>query len=200
MWQSAFSGFQLSLGLIMAIGAQNAFVLRQGLMRQHVLAVCLFCATSDAILITAGVVGLGVVTERAPGAVEALRWLGVAFLAWYGWRAFRSAWRGGASLEAAGQAERRLPAVLAILAAITWANPHVWLDTVILIGSVAAQHGEARTAFAVGAVTASFVFFLALGYGARVLAPLFRRPRAWQILDALVGTIMWTIAARLALG
>lgn len=194
------AGFQLSLGLITAIGAQNAFVLRQGLRREHVLAVCLFCAASDAALITAGVAGFGTLTAAAPVAGEILRWGGVAFLVWYGARAFLAAWRGGGVLEAAQGGGRPLAGVLGALVLITWANPHVWLDTVVLIGSVAAQYPGRAAAFGTGAALASFVFFFALGYGARFLAPLFARPRAWRVLDAGVGVIIWAIALRLALG
>lgn len=194
------AGFQLSLGLIAAIGAQNAFVLRQGLRREHVLAVCLFCAASDALLISAGVAGFGTLSRALPAAGEVLRWGGVAFLLWYGARAFRAAWRGGEALHAAEGGAARLPGVLAALALITWANPHVWLDTVVLIGSVSARYPGQSASFGAGAALASFVFFFALGYGARLFAPLFARPRAWQVLDAAVGVIMWTIALRLALG
>lgn len=194
------AGFQLSLGLIAAIGAQNAFVLRQGLRREHVLAVCLFCAASDAALISAGVAGFGTLTRIAPTAGEVLRWGGVAFLVWYGARAFAAAWRGGGALEAARGGGTPLAGVLGALALITWANPHVWLDTVVLIGSVSAQYPGRAAPFGAGAAAASFVFFFALGYGARLLAPLFARPRAWQVLDLAVGVIMWAIALRLALG
>ena len=194
------AGFQISLGLIMAIGAQNAFVLRQGLRREHVLAVCLFCAASDAVLIAAGVAGMGTLADRVPAAGAVLRWGGVAFLLWYGARAFRAAWAGGETLQAARGGGEPLTRVIATLALLTWLNPHVWLDTVVLIGSVASQYSGGSVAFAAGAATASFVFFLSLGFGARLLAPLFARPRAWQVLDAVVGIIMWTIAARLAIG
>lgn len=194
------AGFQLSLGLIMAIGAQNAFVLRQGVRREHVLAVCLFCAASDAVLIAAGVAGMGALAATLPQAGAVLRWGGVAFLAWYGARAFRAAWTGGAGLTVAGGGGAPLARVIGTLALLTWLNPHVWLDTVVLIGSVASQYPGRAVAFGAGAATASFAFFLTLGYGARLLAPLFARPRAWRMLDALVGVIMWTIAIRLALG
>lgn len=198
---SAFlAGFQLSLGLILAIGAQNAFVLRQGLRREHVLPVVLFCASSDALLIAAGVAGMGTLAHRFPLAGEILRWGGVAFLLWYGARAFRAAWTGGESLRAAQGGGAPLAEVLGALALLTWANPHVWLDTVVLIGSVAAQYPGRAVAFGGGAALASFAFFATLGFGARLLAPLFARPRAWQVLDAAVGLVMWTIATRLALG
>lgn len=194
------AGFQLSFGLIMAIGAQNAFVLRQGLRREHVLAVCLFCAVSDALLIAAGVAGMGAIAEHVPAAGAVLRWGGVAFLFWYGARAFRAAWDGGAMLRAERGGGEPLVRVIATLALLTWLNPHVWLDTVVLIGSIASQYPGQSVAFGAGAAAASFVFFLSLGFGARLLAPLFARPRAWQVLDAIVGIIMWSIAARLALG
>lgn len=194
------AGFQLSLGLIMAIGAQNAFVLRQGLRREHVLAVCLFCAGSDAVLIAAGVAGIGTLATIAPWFAPALRWGGVAFLLWYGARSFLAAWRGGAALAAAGGGVQPLPQVLGLLALITWANPHVWLDTVVLIGAISVQYPGRAVEFGAGAVLASFCFFLTLGYGARVLAPVFARPVSWRVLDAGVGVVMWTIAASLAFG
>ena len=199
--QIAFlAGFQLSLALITAIGAQNAFVLRQGLRREHVLAVCLFCGLSDAVLIALGVAGIGTLASVAPWAEPALRWGGAAFLTWYGARAFLAAWRGNAALAAAREGAASLKSLLAILALITWANPHVWLDTVVLIGSVSTRYPEDRLAFGIGAALASLAFFLTLGFGARLLAPVFARPRAWQVLDAGVGIIMWSIAASLALG
>ncbi|RMC28961.1 LysE/ArgO family amino acid transporter [Paracoccus siganidrum] len=195
---SYLAGLGTGLSLIMAIGAQNAFVLKQGLLGRHVLAVCLFCAVSDALLIGLGVGGMSVIGARMPALVEAMRWGGVAFLLWYGARAFRAAWRGGAALRPEGGAAG-LGATLAMIAALTWLNPHVWLDTVVLLGSISAQWPE-RGAFAAGAVSGSFLFFFALGYGARLLAPLFRRPRAWQWLEAGVGTVMWSIALRLMIG
>jgi L-lysine exporter family protein LysE/ArgO len=198
--EAAFAGFRLSLALIFAIGAQNAFVIRQGLRREHVLAVCLFCGASDAILIGAGVAGFAAARDALPWLGPALRWGGVAFLLWYGARSFLSAWRGGAALDAGGATRAQLAPTLATIALLTWANPHVYLDTLVLIGSVAAQFPGRETAFAAGAMSASFVFFFALGYGARLLAPLFARPAAWRVLDAVIGVTMWSIAASLALG
>lgn len=196
---SAFAGFSLGLSLILAIGAQNAFVLRQGLRRAHVLPVVLTCALSDALLIAAGVAGFGAMVELVPWLEPVMRYGGAAFLIVYGLRAFRAAWRGGEVLEsgAAVQAGSLRVAVVTCLL-LTWANPHVYLDTVVLLGSISAQHGD-RLAFALGAMTASFVFFFSLGYGARLLAPLFARPVAWRILDAIVGLVMWAIAAKLLL-
>jgi len=191
------AGYAVALSLIAAIGAQNVFVLRQGLRREHVPWVVLFCAASDAILISAGVAGFGVVIEEAPKLVETLRWLGVAFLAVYGALRFRSAWRGGARLDPATDGEQPLVRVLAALAAITWLNPHVYLDTVVLIGAVSTKWGDKAPVFGAGAVLASASFFLGLGFGARLLAPLFRRPAAWRVLDTLTGILMWAIACSL---
>ncbi len=196
--QSSLAGFTLGLSLILAIGAQNAFVLRQGLMRLHVLPVVLTCAVSDAVLIAGGVAGFGALVERLPWLEGAMRLFGAAFLIWYGSRALLSAWRGGAALQA-GQGAPSLRASVLTCLALTWLNPHVYLDTVVLLGGISAQYPSALH-FALGAMSASFVFFFALGYGARGLAPLFARPRAWQVLDAGVGLLMFAIAVSLLLG
>lgn len=192
------AGLGTGLSLILAIGAQNAFVLKQGLIRRHVLAVCLFCAVSDALLIALGVGGMAAIGTGAPWLIGAMRWGGVIFLLIYGGRSFRAAWRGGEALRPEGRGAG-LSATLATVAALTWLNPHVWLDTVVLLGAVAAQWPD-RLSFALGAISGSFLFFFALGYGARLLAPVFARPRAWQVLEAGVGCVMWAIAFRLALG
>ena len=192
------SGLGTGLSLILAIGAQNAFVLKQGLLRHHVFAVCAFCALSDAILIAAGVAGAGAIAERAPWFLSTMRWGGAAFLIWYGMKSFRAALRGGEGLRPEGVAPPSLAATIGTIAALTWLNPHVYLDTVVLLGSVSSASDD-RLAFAVGAMTGSFLFFFSLGYGARLLAPLFARPQAWRILDAGVGIVMWTIAATLVL-
>ncbi len=181
-------------------GRDHGGVLRQGLMRSHVLAVVLFCAVSDAVLIAAGVAGYGAATRAVPWLGEALRWAGVAFLTWYGLRSFLAALRGGGRLVAAGGAAAPLGPTLAALAAITWLNPHVWLDTVVLIGAVSGNWPGQETAFAAGAAAGSFLFFVALGFGARTLAPVFARPRAWVVLDLLIAGVMWWIAAGLAFG
>jgi L-lysine exporter family protein LysE/ArgO len=198
--EAAFAGFRLGLGLILAIGAQNAFVLRQGIRREHVFWICLFCAVSDSILIAAGVSGFSLASARAPWLAPALRWGGVAFLLWYGLRSFRSAWAGNDGLRAAGGGGESLGRVIAVMAALTWLNPHVWLDTVVLLGSVSANYPGRSLAFGAGAVAASFAFFFSLGYGARLLAPLFARPRAWVVLDLFVGLLMWSLAFGLASG
>jgi len=196
--QAEIAGFALGLSLILAIGSQNAFVLRQGLRREHVLAVVLVCALSDAALITFGVTGFGALAERVPGLERVMRYGGAAFLIWYGARSFLTAWRGGEMLEAGAGTGSLRRAVLTCLA-LTWLNPHVYLDTVVLLGSVSSQYGD-RLGFGLGAVSASFVFFFCLGYGARLWAPLFRRELSWRVLDAGIGVVMWAIAARLLTG
>lgn len=191
-----FPGFALGFSLILAIGAQNAFVLRQGLRREHVFWICLTCAVSDAVLIIAGVAGFGALAKAVPWFEPVMRYGGAAFLIWYGAMNLRSAWRGGSALQTENGAEVSLTSALLTLLAFTWLNPHVYLDTVVLIGSISAQYDN-RVAFGAGAVTSSFVFFFCLGYGARLLAPFFARPRAWQVFDTLIGLIMWAIAAKL---
>ena len=199
MFEVGSAGFALGFSLILAIGAQNAFVLRQGLRGEHVLALVLTCALSDAVLISAGVAGFGVIVERFPAAVEVARWGGAAFLVVYGGMSFRAALRGGEALEAEGRETVALRTVLLTCLTLTWANPHVYLDTVVLLGGISSQYRPAW-AFGLGAVVSSFVFFFALGFGARLLRPLFTSPRAWQVLDVLVGMTMWAIAAKLVLG
>jgi L-lysine exporter family protein LysE/ArgO len=194
--QALLSGFGLGFSLILAIGAQNAFVLRQGVRREHVFAVCLTCALSDAILITAGVSGFGALVTSLPWLEPVMRWGGAAFLMYYGARAFWAAWKGGEHLDAADTGRASLKGVLVTCLLLTWANPHVYLDTVVLLGSVAAQY-EPRLLFGIGAVLASFAFFFSLGYGARSLAPMFAWPVAWRWLDVVVGCIMWVIAISL---
>ncbi|MCE8509909.1 amino acid transporter [Ruegeria pomeroyi] len=202
MSSAFFSGYVLSFGLILAIGAQNAFVLRQGIRRQHVLAVCLTCALSDAVLITAGVAGFGGLATAMPWFESLMRYGGAAFLIWYGARSLfaaltkTEALMTGEDARPGGGAALR-PVLLTVLA-FTWLNPHVYLDTVVLIGSISAQYGD-RFGFGLGAVLASFTFFFSLGYGARLLAPVFARPRAWQVLDTVIALTMWTIAAKLLL-
>ncbi|MEO1732843.1 MAG: LysE/ArgO family amino acid transporter [Pseudomonadota bacterium] len=196
MINAAVSGFLLGFSLILAIGAQNAFVLRQGLRRQYVFAVCATCALSDAVLIIAGIAGFGTLASAIPWFEPVMRYGGAAFLIWYGATNFVSAWKGGSALEAAGDDQSSLSRTLLTVLAFTWLNPHVYLDTVVLIGSISAQYSP-RVAFGSGAVLASFVFFFGLGFGARALAPVFARPRAWQVLDVIIGVTMWGIAAKL---
>jgi L-lysine exporter family protein LysE/ArgO len=197
---SAATGLVTGLTLIVAIGAQNAFVLRQGLAREHVGLVVLICALSDLVLILAGVSGIGTAVERAPWALDVVRWLGVAFLTWYGVSSLLRA-RGAAGLRTAGATglSRRSAALRAV--ALTWLNPHVYLDTVLLLGSIANQQGpDGRWWFAVGACFASIAWFAGLGYGARFAHGALASPRAWQALDVLIGLTMLAIAVMLAVG
>ncbi|MGL4727190.1 MAG: LysE/ArgO family amino acid transporter [Bosea sp. (in: a-proteobacteria)] len=193
----ALAGFLVGGGLIIAIGAQNAYVLRQGLLKRHVFAVALFCAVSDALLILLGVGGLGTLVVASPILLKLATWGGAAFLIVYGLFAFRRALT-PAAMQMADTGGSTLPAALAACAAFTFLNPHVYLDTVVLVGSLSATHGEAgRWVFGAGAATASFVWFFALAYGARLLGPIFARPAAWRVLDVLIGCVMWMIAATL---
>ncbi|WP_439109403.1 LysE/ArgO family amino acid transporter [Lentibacter sp.] len=196
--QAAAAGFALGLSLILAIGAQNAFVLRQGIRREHVFAAVLTCAISDALLIAVGVAGFGALAEALPWLESVMRYGGAAFLVWYGAHNFLAAWRGGQALETEGRVRSSLKGVLGTVLMLTWLNPHVYLDTVVLLGSISAQW-ENKLGFALGAMTSSFVFFFSLGYGARLLRPFFAKPRSWQILDAVVGATMWAIAVKLVL-
>ncbi|UIJ44272.1 LysE family transporter [Sphingomonas cannabina] len=193
------TGFALSAALIMAIGAQNLFVLRQGLKREHVGAIVLFCGGADALLIAAGVGGVGAVLAAIPQLTKALAFAGAAFLGWYGVKALRRMAAPDAMVVAGGGG-LTLGRAIAATAGFTFLNPHVYLDTVLLMGAAgSAQPADLRPLFVAGAVTASFAWFAALGYGARLLAPLFARPAAWRVLDALVGATMLALAGSLAL-
>ena len=194
------AGLLTGLSLIIAIGAQNAYVLRQGLRRSHVGLVVAICAISDLLLIVAGVAGIGVLVDRAPWAVDLIRWLGVAFLTWYGVSSLLRA-RAPAALSLADAPAEARGGVAARAMALTWLNPHVYLDTVLLLGSIAGTHGNpGRWWFALGAGVASIGWFAALGYGARLAAPTLASPRSWQVLDVLIGVVMLAIALKLALG
>jgi len=192
------AGFILSFSLILAIGAQNAFVLRQGLRREHVFVICFVSGLSDAILIGIGVSSFEAVSRLFPWIAPAFLYAGAAFLIWYGWQNFRAAVRGNQVLRASDIKANSLKKTLLTCLAMTWLNPHAWLDTVILVGSVSTKYDDAL-AFAVGATLASFTFFFMLGYGARLLAPLFVKPTAWRVLDGVVAVTMWAIAAMLLL-
>ncbi|WP_328744444.1 LysE/ArgO family amino acid transporter [Streptomyces sp. NBC_00285] len=198
---AAAAGFGTGLSLIVAIGAQNAFVLRQGIRRDAVLAVVAICALSDALLIALGVGGVGAVVVAWPGALTLVGWIGGGFLLCYGVLAARRVFRPGvAGLRAEGEAVgSRKRAVLTCLA-MTWLNPHVYLDTVFLLGSVAADRGPLRWTFGLGAVLASLCWFAALGFGARLLSRFLARPAAWRALDGLVAVMMITLGAALVAG
>jgi L-lysine exporter family protein LysE/ArgO len=199
MGTAFLSGLLLGLSLILAIGAQNAFVLRQGLRREHVFAVCAVCAASDALLIVAGVAGFGALVKAVPWLAPVMRFGGAAFLLAYGLRSLWSAWRAHGGLDPARDEPRSLKVTMAMCLAFTWLNPHVYLDTVVLLGSISTRYGDHRLAFALGAMTASCLFFFSLGYGARLLRPLFANPKAWRVLDAVIGITMTLLAMKLVL-
>jgi L-lysine exporter family protein LysE/ArgO len=191
-------GLVLSFGLIVAIGAQNAFVLRQGLRREHVGSVVLFCGVADAVLIAAGVLGMAQALGQSPGLARALALAGAAFLALYGWQALRRARQVHQLRVTEGGAGLRRSAAVAQAAAFTLLNPHVYLDTVLLVGSIGAQQPQTlRGWFIAGASSASLCWFALLGFGARWLAPWFARPRSWQVLDGLIGITMFVLSALL---
>ena len=200
MLEAAVQGYLVAVSLILAIGAQNAFVLRQGIRREHVAAVVATCALSDAVLIAAGVAGFGAVSEALPWVPGAMRWAGAAFLLVYGALRFRAALKGGEALKPAPGAVAPLGRVLSTCLLLTWANPHVYLDTVVLMGSISTQYAPHEVVFGAAAALGSLSFFAALGFGARLLAPVFARAQAWVVLEIAVGITMWAIAAGLALG
>ena len=193
------SGLPLGLGLIVAIVAQNAFVLRQGLRREHVAALVAVCDLSDLALILAGVLGAGAAVARLPWLIAVVGFAGAAFLLGYGVLAARRALRPGALLPDAAGARTGLAATVGTSLALTWLNPHVYLDTVVLLGSMASTYGEHRWQFAAGAGVGSVVWFTALGFGARLLRPVFARPVAWRVLDGGIAVVMTALAVSLAL-
>ena len=233
MFSSALAGLGLGLSLIIAIGAQNVFVLRQGIRREHVFAVAAICALSDLTLIVVGVSGVGAVLEAVPWLVDVIRWAGAAFLVGYGVLAARRALKPGGEALVASEAEgldtareasptdgslagpgtsdtviapvrtrpvrSTLAAAVLTCLALTWLNPHVYLDTVFLLGSVANTHGDGRWAFAAGAGIASIVWFFALAYGARLLGGVLASTRAWRVLDAIIAVVMVTLGVMLVL-
>ena len=196
------TGLGLGLSLIVAIGAQNAFVLRQGLRGEHVGVVVAVCTASDVVLIGAGVAGVGALVQQAPWALVVVRVAGAAFLLGYAAHAVQRALRSAESTLDAGRAPERgtLAGALATALALTWLNPHVYLDTVVLLGSIAGTHGDARWWFGLGAAVASALWFAALGFGARFLRPVFARPGAWRALDAAIAVVMVLLAASLLAG
>jgi len=215
---SVLAGLGLGLSLIIAIGAQNMFVLRQGLRREHILTVVLICTASDAVLILLGVSGIGLALQALPWLVEAVRWLGAAFLLVYAALAARRAIRptgealhaastapsnspvGGGAVTTATRTGTALAPIVLTCLALTWLNPHVYLDTVFLLGTVANSHGDGRWAFALGAVCASALWFFGLGFGARLLGRWLATPRAWRIVDGVIAVIMAALAVNLVLG
>ncbi len=195
IWLVCMQGFVLSMGLIVAIGAQNAFVLRQGLRREHVASVVLFCSLADAVLIAAGVYGMAQAIGERPQLARALALAGAVFLAWYGTQALLRMRQAGSLQAAAGSAGLRRSAALAQAAAFTLFNPHVYLDTVLLLGSIGAQQpAHLQGWFVLGACSASIIWFSLLGLAARWMAPWFAQPKAWQALDGLIGVTMWVLS------
>jgi L-lysine exporter family protein LysE/ArgO len=190
-------GLLAGLSLIIAIGAQNAFVIRQGLTRKHVLLVVAICAASDALLIFLGVGGLGAIVQGLPWLLEIIRWFGVVYLTWFGIKSLRSAMK-TQSLDASGVQSGTAAAVAATVLGFTWLNPHVYLDTVILLGSIGNQFGEGKWWFAIGASVASILWFSAIGFGAKAASGVMRKPSFWKVLDVVIAIVMFSIAIMLA--
>lgn len=194
------TGLVTGLSLIIVIGVQNALVLRQGLRREHVALVALVCCLGDVVLIAAGTAGMGAIASAHPKALSALSWVGAAYLLWSAWGAFRSAMHPG-SLD---EEPRSRSSVLGTVMAVTWLNPHVYLDTVVMLGSIAASHGSLKWAFAVGAMAASILWFSTLGFGARMLSGPLGRPSVWRAVDVVTGCVMllvaWTLVKPSLLG
>ncbi len=200
MLTAILAGLGLGLSLIIAIGAQNAFVLRQGLRREHVLLVVAVCALSDALLITAGIAGLGALIQQAQWALVVVRIGGAIFLAWYGIRAaLRAIKPSGLKADEGGVGMSRIAAFGTALA-LTWLNPHVYLDTVVLLGSIGGTYGDNGVWFGLGAALCSILWFSALGFGSRALRPLFAKPLAWRVLDVIIAVVMLGLAVSLIVG
>nr|WP_183927211.1 LysE/ArgO family amino acid transporter [Rhizobium mongolense] len=191
------TGLMMGLSLIVAIGAQNAFVLRQGLRNEHVFAVCLACGLSDAVLITLGVTSFRQISALLPWLDPAMRYGGAAFLIWYGAKSLYSAIRSSGALAVQEAGLSNFRATLATCLALTWLNPHVYLDTVVLLGTISTRFPGYEVSFAAGAATGSFLFFFSLGYGATWLRPIFSKPASWRILETLITFTMWMIAFNL---
>jgi L-lysine exporter family protein LysE/ArgO len=190
-------GFFAGLGLIVAIGAQNAFVIRQGLTRQHVFVVVAICAIADAALIALGIAGLGAIIQGLPWLLEGVRWFGVAYLTWFGIKSIRSAFKNDVMVISGAQTTSLKKVVAAVLG-FTLLNPHVYLDTVILLGSISNQFAEDRWVFGLGAMTASIVWFSSIGFGARAASRFMSKPIFWRVLDSLIAVVMFSIAFYLA--
>jgi L-lysine exporter family protein LysE/ArgO len=200
MLNAVLAGLALGGGLIVAIGAQNAFVIRQGVLNSHVFWICLFCAFSDTVLIWAGTYGLGSILQVLPWLVPVMTYGGAAFLVWYGVKAARRVMH-PAALEQEGRTTSNLFMALASCAAFTWLNPHVYLDTVVLVGSIAnARPAGEQAPFALGASLASFIWFFAIGYGAKALRGPLSKPLVWRCIDACIAAIMFWLALRLVIG
>lgn len=196
MWSTALNGTVTGLALIIAIGAQNAFVLRQGIRREYITAVVAICIASDAVLIAAGTAGIGAIVDSVPWLLTVLRWAGAAYLLWFAISSIRSAIKPGVLTA---EAPRSAGSVAATAVALTWLNPHVYLDTVLFLGSMANQHGpDGRWVYATGAIIGSIIWFTALGFGARALARPLADPKAWRVLDLIIAAVMIVLAFKLA--
>jgi len=192
---SFFTGLLLGGSLIIAIGSQNAYVLKQGLIRSHIFIICLICALSDALLITIGTTGIGKIIQNYPDWLKAITWFGAIYLFIFGLMSFRAALSNQTLDTASTNTSQNIKIILSTVLALTFLNPHVYLDTVLLIGSIASPYeNNERVSFTLGAISASFIWFFSLGYGARLLIPLFKKPSAWKFLNSLIGIIMWWIA------
>ena len=194
--QPLLTGLLTGFSLIVAIGAQNAFVLRQGLAKKHIFAVVLICAVSDALLIALGILGLGGLIQALPWLLEIIRWFGVLYLTWFGISSLRRAFRTEA-LVVTKENTTNLKATIVGTLAITYLNPHVYLDTVVFVGGIANQFGDQRWLFAIGAMSASFIWFFSLGFTASKAAALMSKPKFWKILDTLIALVMFSIALTL---
>lgn len=190
-------GFANGLSFLVVIGAQNAFILKQGLKREHVFILCLTCALSDALLIAFGVTGFHIVLQNLPWIEPLMRWGGGLFLLWYGGKSALAAYQANGNLELGSTQKISLTSAVLTCLALTWLNPHVYLDTVVLLGTVSTQFAPHQYLFGLGAVMGSFLFFFSLGFGARFLRPIFNNSRSWQILDSIIALIMWAIAIKL---
>ena len=192
---SFLTGLLLGGSLIIAIGSQNAYVLKQGLIRSHIFIICLICALSDALLITIGTTGIGTIIEKHPDWLKAITWFGAIYLFIFGIMSFRAALSNQTLDAASTNTSQNIKIILSTVLALTFLNPHVYLDTVLLIGSIASPYvSTERIYFTLGAISASFIWFFSLGYGARLLIPLFKKTSAWKFLNSLIGIIMWWIA------
>lgn len=193
-----FTGLLLGGSLIIAIGAQNAYVLKQGLIKSHVFLICLICALSDALLITIGTSGVGSIIENNPEWLKLVTWFGSAYLLSFAFKSFRSALSNETLQTASNESSQNTKTIIGTVLSLTFLNPHVYLDTVLLIGSIASPYDHAdRINFTLGAVCASFIWFFALGYGARYLIPVFSKPSAWKVLNTIIGIVMLWIAYQL---
>ena len=195
MLYSSLQGLSVALSLIVAIGAQNAFILKQGLLKQHVFYLCLICAASDSILLALGVFGFSYVVLNLPEAVSVARYLGALFLLIYGAQHLYQALfqTQNIDLQSASQ-PHQLKKMILLCLTLTWLNPHVYLDTVVLVGSISTQFEQHKFSFLLGAISASWLFFFSLGYGSRYLLPIFQSDRAWKVLDVIIALVMWWIA------